>query len=63
MGGSSGSPVVNSASEVIGQLYGCCGYNCGNDCDFANNWTVDGAFAETWPYVEEFLDPEGGCTK
>jgi len=63
MGGSSGSPVVNSASEVVGQLYGCCGFNCGNDCDFNNNWTIDGAFAVTWPFVADFLDPPGGgCT-
>ena len=56
MGGSSGSPVVNNASEVVGQLFGCCGVNC-IDCNFFNNWTVDGAFATTWPFVEQFLDP------
>lgn len=63
MGGSSGSPVVNSASEVVGQLYGCCGFNCADACASApTNWTVDGAFAVTWPSVQPFLDPSGGCT-
>lgn len=32
MGGSSGSPVVNSAGEVVGQLSGCCGFNCAEGC-------------------------------
>lgn len=62
MGGSSGSPVINSAGEVVGQLSGCCGYNCGDECDSANNWTVDGALAFYWDSVSEFLDPQGGCT-
>jgi hypothetical protein len=63
MGGSSGSPVLNGNSEVVGQLSGCCGFNCGNECDAANNWTVDGALAYYWPSVEQFLDPQGGgCT-
>jgi len=58
MGGSSGSPVLNSASEVVGQLSGCCGYNCWDECDWANNWTVDGALAFYWDSVAEFLDPQ-----
>jgi hypothetical protein len=63
MGGSSGSPVINSAGEVVGQLYGCCGFNCADDCASApTNWTIDGAFAVTFPFVEEFLDPAGGCS-
>ena len=62
MGGSSGSPVLNSSSEVVGQLSGCCGFNCGDECDSANNWTVDGALAFYWDSVSEFLDPQGGCT-
>ncbi len=58
MGGSSGSPVLNSASEVVGQLSGCCGYDCGNVCDWVLNWTVDGALAFYWDSVSEFLDPQ-----
>jgi hypothetical protein len=61
MGGSSGSPVLNSASEVVGQLSGCCGYDCGNVCDWVLNWTVDGALAFYWDSVSEFLDPQPEC--
>jgi len=61
-GGSSGSPVLNAAGEVVGQLSGCCGYNCGNECDSANNWTVDGALAYYWNSVAPYLDPAVGCT-
>lgn len=57
MGGSSGSPVVNSAGEVVGQLSGCCGFNCGDVCDAASNSTVDGALAYYYGSVAQFLDP------
>lgn len=60
MGGSSGSPVVNAAGEIVGQLTGCCGFNCGNECDSQNNWTIDGAFAAYFANVAQFLDPQGG---
>jgi len=59
MGGSSGSPVLNSNSQVVGQLSGACGYNVNDPCDWQNNWTVDGALAHYYDSVEEFLDP---CT-
>jgi hypothetical protein len=61
MGGSSGSPVLNSASEVVGQLSGCCGFDCSNDCNSDDNSTVDGALSFYWSSVSEFLDPQGGC--
>jgi hypothetical protein len=61
-GGSSGSPVVNSASQVVGQLSGACGTNVNDDCDNVNNATVDGALAFYWPSVQPFLDPGTGCT-
>lgn len=59
-GGSSGSPVVNSSSQVVGQLFGRCGFNVNDACDHASNATVDGAFAYYWPSVRPFLDP-GTC--
>ena len=64
MGGSSGSPVVNSAGEVVGQLSGCCGFNCGDECDAGSNSTVDGALAFYFDEVSSILDPQGGggCT-
>ena len=63
-GGSSGSPVVNSDSQIVGQLSGACGTKVNDNCDAANNATVDGAFAAYFSDVEQFLDPSpgGGCT-
>jgi len=58
-GGSSGSPVVNGSSQIVGQLSGACGTNVGDACDEVNNATVDGAFAFYFPSVAPFLD--GGC--
>lgn len=60
MGGSSGSPVLNSSGEVVGQLSGCCGYNCGDECDSQDNSTVDGALAYYWNSVAPYLDPQPG---
>lgn len=63
-GGSSGSPVVNGAGQIVGQLSGACGTNLNDNCDTQNNATVDGAFAAYFGEVEQFLDPSGGggCT-
>jgi hypothetical protein len=67
-GGSSGSPVVNGAGQVVGQLSGGCGFNVNDVCDAAQNATVDGAFAAYFGNVAQFLDPAtgggggGGCT-
>ncbi len=60
-GGSSGSPVVNGAGEVVGQLSGGCGTNVYETCDNVNNATVDGAFASYYSQVSQWLDPNGGC--
>src|SRR5690606_25380185 len=60
MGGSSGSPVVNSSGLVVGQLYGACGSNLNDECDSDNNLTVDGALAHYFPNVSAWLDPSGG---
>ena len=61
-GGSSGSPVVNAAGQLVGQLSGACGYNVYDSCDALQNATVDGAFASYFDEVAPWLDPaEGGC--
>jgi len=59
-GGSSGSPVVNSAGQIVGQLYGGCGSNVNDVCDSASNATVDGAFAASYPNLASFLNPGSG---
>ncbi len=59
-GGSSGSPVVNSSSQIVGQLSGACGFNTGDVCDAASNATVDGAFAYYYSSVSQFLAGGGG---
>lgn len=61
-GGSSGSPVVNEAGEVVGQLSGGCGTHVSDNCDAVNNATVDGAFAAHFDEVAPFLDAGGACT-
>ncbi|MFC1655000.1 trypsin-like serine peptidase [Myxococcota bacterium] len=54
-GGSSGSVVLNSAGQVVGQLSGGCGTNVSDDCDSANNATVDGALAAYFGQVSPWL--------
>ncbi len=58
-GGSSGSPVLNAAGEVVGQLSGACGFNVNEVCDSSSNATVDGAFANYYPEVSQFLGAGG----
>ncbi len=62
MAGSSGAPVVNGAGEIVGQLSGCCGFDCGNVCNTADNATVDGALAFYFDEVAPFLDPGVACS-
>lgn len=62
-GGSSGSPVVNSNGEVVGQLSGACGTDVNNTCNAVDNATVDGAFAAYYDMVASILGGGGGgCT-
>lgn len=61
-GGSSGSPVVNGSSQIVGQLYGACGTNLNDVCDAGSNGTVDGAFAASYPLLAPYLNPgTGSC--
>lgn len=59
-GGSSGSPIVNSSGEIVGQLYGVCGTNIDDVCDAVNNYTIDGAFAVSYTLLAPYLDAGGG---
>lgn len=59
-GGSSGSPVVNAAGQLVGQLSGGCGTNVNDVCDDARNATVDGAFAAYYSNVSGWLGSGGG---
>ncbi|MFL6193718.1 MAG: trypsin-like peptidase domain-containing protein [Thermoanaerobaculia bacterium] len=61
-GGSSGSPVLNSSGQIVGQLYGACGTNLNDVCDAQNNGTVDGAFAVSYSALAAFLNPSSGGT-
>lgn len=61
-GGSSGSPVLNSLGQIVGQLSGACGFNVGDSCDSVQNATVDGALAAYFSDVSQFLDPNTSCT-
>ena len=62
-GGSSGSPVVNSDGQIVGQLSGACGTDVYNTCNSVDNATVDGAFAAYFSEIAGVLDPQGpSCT-
>ncbi|MFO7690281.1 MAG: serine protease [Cryobacterium sp.] len=61
-GGSSGSPVLNSSGEVVGQLSGGCGYDVYNTCNNTDNSTVDGAFAYYYASISGLLGGGGGTT-
>jgi lysyl endopeptidase len=64
LGGSSGAPVVRSDGRVVGQLLGGCGPSP-EGCDVRNS-TIDGAFAQTFSSVAQFLNvtntTPGVCT-
>ncbi len=57
-GGSSGAPVLTGNGQVVGQLFGICGYNTSDVCDFTSNTTVDGAFANYYNDVAKWLNPD-----
>jgi len=55
-GGSSGSPVMNGAGEVIGQLYGVCGIDIENTC--AGDWDgIDGKFSVAYATIDDWINP------
>lgn len=58
-GGSSGSPVTNGDAQVLGQLLGACHVLSWDDCSYSTYSNVDGAFAQTYPEVKEWLEAPG----
>jgi hypothetical protein len=56
-GGSSGSAAMLANGAVVGQLYGGCGSN--DDCS-PQQFTMDGAFAHSFPALAPFLSGSGG---
>jgi hypothetical protein len=58
-GGSSGAPVIIDVSggQIVGQLHGACSFTIWDWCTYSSYNTVDGAFATTYPYVSQWLDP------
>jgi hypothetical protein len=60
-GGSSGSPVVTSAGQIVGQLSGACGVDPSDPCNHSNR-TVDGAFASSYALLRPYLNPGAPIT-
>lgn len=59
-GGSSGSPVFNGSTQVVGQLSGTCGTNPSAVCDSGPgeaNATLDGAFASYYSRIRQYINP------
>jgi len=56
-GGSSGSPVLDGSSRIVGQLSGLCGFDVNNPSGSAQNAAVDGAFAFYFSSVQPILAP------
>ena len=55
--GSSGAALVDSAGHIVGQLYGPCHYDSWDWCSYSTFYYMDGAFATTYPYISQWLDP------
>ena len=58
--GSSGSPVVLSNGQVVGQLTGAADSELPVACDFRSS-IVDGAFSSSFASLRPFLDPPAPC--
>lgn len=58
--GSSGSPVLLSSGQVVGQLSGAAVQGTPESCDFRSS-IVDGAFSSSYSSLRGFLDPPAPC--
>ena len=52
-GGSSGSPLFNSAGQIIGNETGCGPADCANNA--AGNWDTYASFESFAPFIEEYI--------
>lgn len=59
-GGSSGSPVLLSNGQIVGQLTGAVGQGTPEICDFRAA-IVDGALSSSFAALRPFLDPPAPC--
>ena len=60
-GGSSGSPMYSDTGQIMGQLLGACHIEPWDDCSYDTYNRVDGAFGTTYPFVQEWLNPDATC--
>jgi hypothetical protein len=51
--------VLNGSGQIVGQLYGACGFNLNDVCDAESNATVDGAFAVSYSQISGILGGGG----
>jgi hypothetical protein len=58
IGGSSGSPVFLDGGYVVGQLYGVCGIQNFDPCDYSEYSELDGRFSLTYYEIYPWLDPK-----
>ncbi|MFA6958984.1 MAG: trypsin-like peptidase domain-containing protein [Thermoanaerobaculia bacterium] len=56
-GGSSGGPMTNSSGQILGQLFGKCGIDTSNPCDYTTQSAVDGRFSVTYGSIQQWLEP------
>jgi hypothetical protein len=62
-GGSSGSPIMLSNGQVVGELTGGCGTDLNNDCDVTRDRDFDGAFSVSYPQgISQYLNVAPGPT-
>jgi hypothetical protein len=55
--------MTNADTQILGQLFGKCGSDTTNPCNYTTQSTVDGAFSVTYGFIEEWINPSGGGTE
>lgn len=57
-GGSSGGPMTNADGQILGQLFGKCGIDTSDPCNYTPVSAVDGRFSVTFPSIKQWLEPQ-----